>query len=125
MHLLVSPVFIFIYREPISIAKSSCKHDGRIWEVEKDMLLKVANNHTNKVKKFQASLGESYEFSVEEIHKNPEKFIESLSEIIPVDSEKISKMRSFVNPGGGYRKKQGNNKLKNKIMSFSEKIRWK
>ena len=103
--LLINPVYIFVYRDPISIAKSSCKHDNRNWEDEKIQLIKVAKGHTGKVREFQESLLDETAlqvFTVENIQQNPEVFARDLLALLQQDEALLPDLLSFINPQGGY-----------------------
>jgi hypothetical protein len=103
VQLLVNPVFLFIYRDPLAIAKSSAKHDGRNWEEEGGRLLDVAIAHTNRVREFQQSLSDGFRvFQLETIHGDPVAFVDQFCRMLePLAAEKDELLR-FVNRSGGY-----------------------
>lgn len=105
---LINPVFIFVYRSPLEIARSSCKHDRRDWSKEKANLLRAAERHTAMVRAFQDELPESaevHEFQLEAIQANPAAFADAIVRITNRDQEFVPEVLSFINPGGGYNRK--------------------
>jgi len=102
-HVLIRPVYIFVYRDPEAIARSSARHDGKDWAAHSERLLEVAHNHTKMVRQFQAKVvGEAYEFRVEDIHTDPEAFADRIMQIVqPIDSDRRTIIQ-FINPKGGY-----------------------
>ena len=102
-HLLEQPVFLFIYRDPMEIAKSSAKHDGRSWEDQRQLLLDVAVTHTKKIQQFQGTLKAGFHvFHLEQIHADPEKFVDDFIRILEPLAVDREKLLGFVKPGGGY-----------------------
>jgi hypothetical protein len=101
--LLVNPVFLFIYREALEIARSSARHDSRDWDEQRQQLLDVATSHTERVRQFQASLdGECHAFQLETIHADPVAFVDQFIEIIrPLAANREILLR-FVDRNGGY-----------------------
>ncbi len=106
-HLLINPTYLFIYRDPEAIARSSAKHDQRDWEVEGERLLQVARNHTQLVRDFEQRLKPEIDswhtFRLEEIHAEPELFVSKLVEILKPFPANRESMQGFINPSGGYR----------------------
>lgn len=104
-HLLVNPVFLFVYRDERAIARSSAKHDGKVWWLHRRRLMQVARNHTQRVKDFEASLDKDVAravFRVEEIQRDVPGFLDQLAAVLapePLDRDAVA---AFVNPGGGY-----------------------
>ncbi|MGH8850395.1 MAG: hypothetical protein ACREYD_05335 [Casimicrobiaceae bacterium] len=103
VHLLRDPVFMFVYRDVLEIARSSAKHDNKDWDVEGPKLIDVAKNHTGRVQEFQASLRKPHHvFQLAEIHSDPERFVAALVEIIqPLQADPAPILR-FVDRYGGY-----------------------
>lgn len=104
-HLLVNPVFIFVYRDENAIARSSAKHDGKAWWLHRRRLIKVARNHTQLVRNFEATLGENDSkatFHLEEVQKNIPAFLDEFAKLVPSDLFDREAVGSFVNPEGGY-----------------------
>ena len=109
-HLLVNPVYLFVYRNLESIARSSAKHDGRNWEEEGPRLLEVARKHSEMVKQFSEELPpevEQHSFEVEEILADPSDFAEEISRIVGIASANPAKIASFIDPNGGYHRTSG------------------
>jgi len=102
-HLLIRPVYIFVYRNPDAIARSSARHDGKDWDTHAERLLEVAHNHTNMVKQFQAKVGDkAHVFQVEDIHADPDSFADRLTNIVqPIEADRRDIIQ-FINPRGGY-----------------------
>lgn len=103
LDLLHNPCFLFIYRDPLAIARSSARHDDRDWESQQERLLEVARSHTQKVRQFQEELrGESHVFRLEEIHAAPGEFAERLARILSPLVPDRARLQEFVDPAGGY-----------------------
>lgn len=104
-HLLINPVFLFIYRDEEAIARSSAKHDRKVWWLHRRRLLEVARNHTKLVRDFEASLGDSAAkavFRVEEIRQDIPNFLDQLETVLAPDVFDREAVRDFVSPSGGY-----------------------
>ena len=104
-HLLINPVFLFIYRDEEAIARSSAKHDRKAWWLHRRRLLEVARNHTKLVRDFEASLGDSAAkavFRVEEIRQDIPNFLDHLETVLAPDKLDREAVRDFVSPSGGY-----------------------
>jgi hypothetical protein len=101
--LLINPVFLFIYRDPVEIARSSARHDGRNWDEQRQRLLDVAVTHTRMVREFEATLRTGFHvFQLEMIHGDPAAFVDRfirLVEPLAVDREGLLR---FVDRNGGY-----------------------
>ncbi len=102
-HLLIRPVYIFVYRDPEAIARSSARHDGKDWDIHAERLLEVAHNHTNMVRRFQSKVGDkAHVFRVEDVHADPGAFADQIARIVqPIESDRRSIIQ-FINPKGGY-----------------------
>ena len=102
-HLLIRPVYIFVYRDPEAIARSSARHDGKDWDIHAERLLEVAHNHTNMVRRFQSKMGaKAHVFRVEDVHADPGAFADRIARIVqPIESDRRSIIQ-FINPKGGY-----------------------
>lgn len=101
--LLIQPVFLFIYRHPQEIAKSSARHDSRDWSKEGERLLEVAIAHTAKVREFQESLTEDFHaFDLEAIHADPTAFVDQVSRLLDPLHVKRDELLQFVHREGGY-----------------------
>ena len=101
--LLVNPVYVFVYRDIDDIARSSAKHDGRDWAVEGRRLLEVARTHTQLVQRFERTLsGQGHVFRLEEIHADPEAFVDRILSITAPLRPERSRLLEFVSPQGGY-----------------------
>jgi len=104
-HLLINPVFLFVYRDQESIARSSAKHDKKRWWLHRRQLRRVARNHTQLVQNFEQSLDLSIakaRFQVEDIHKDVPRFVEQLATLVqPYQFDKEA-VTNFINPNGGY-----------------------
>jgi hypothetical protein len=99
---LINPVYLFIYRDVASIARSSCKHDGRCWLFSRRKLLRCAKKHTDLVKQFESEVcGETYSFKLENIHKNPAEFADFLCKTV-LQHGSPDQVLDFINPSGGY-----------------------
>ena len=106
-HLLINPSYLFIYRNPEAVAKSSAKHDGKDWPANREILLEVANNHSDKVRRFQQSLNESasqYTFQLEEVHADPVAYVDKFQQIVYPINVDLDVLLQFVAPSGGYHK---------------------
>jgi hypothetical protein len=103
VHLLVNPLFLFIYRDPLEIAKSSARHDGRNWDEQRQRLLDVAITHTGRVRQFQESLEAGFHvFQLEQIHGDPAAFVDRFIRLLqPLTAEREELLR-FVDRNGGY-----------------------
>ena len=103
LHLLVNPVFLIIYRDPLAIARSSARHDGRNWSEQGQRLLYDAIMHTAKVRAFQQTLATPFHiFELEAIHADPSAFVDRLGEALqPLAVSREQQLR-FVDRGGGY-----------------------
>ena len=103
IHLLVNPVFLIIYRDPVAIARSSARHDGLDWDEQRQRLLDAAVTHTRKVRAFQQRLVNGFHvFQLESIHADPGAFVDRLAELLhplPVSREDLLE---FVDREGGY-----------------------
>ncbi len=101
--LLINPYYLFIYRDPYRIARSSAAWDKRDWAVEGKRLLQVAINHTAKVRAFQESLQIPHHvFQLEEIHENPTDCVDEFTRILAPMRPSRKKLLRFIDPSGGY-----------------------
>lgn len=102
-HLLINPCFLFVYRDPERIARSSARHDGRDWSEQGEHLLRVAVNHTERVRAFQATLHAGvHVFQLEAIHADPAGFVDELRKVVAPLTPDRQRLLQFVNPEGGY-----------------------
>ena len=104
-HLLINPVFIFVYRDPLEVAKSSAKHDKRNWFFNKRRLLRIAHSHYDLVRKFESSLpreAERYSFNVTDIKSDPVCFVNEIRNILRKGDLEESAILKFINRNGGY-----------------------
>ena len=101
--LLIDPLFLFIYRDPQEIARSSARHDARDWNEQGKHLLDVAISHTQRVRAFQDSLRSGFHaFQLETIHANPAAFVAQFCELLaPLEPDRDELLR-FVHGDGGY-----------------------
>ncbi len=101
--LLINPCFLFVYRDPLEIARSSASHDGRDWEEQRERLIEAALNHTEKVRRFQKSLQSTHHvFYVDAIQAEPAIFVEQMVRILEPLRPDRSRLLEFVKPDGGY-----------------------
>jgi hypothetical protein len=101
--LLINPCFLFVYRDPLEIARSSASHDGRNWEEQRERLIQVALNHTEKVRRFQESLQATHHvFRVEAIQADPAIFVDRMVRILEPLRPDRAGLLQFVKPDGGY-----------------------
>lgn len=104
-HLLVNPIFIFVYRDEEAIARSSAKHDGKMWWLHKKRLLKVARNHSQLVQNFQQKLDPtdlSIVIQLEKVQANPQVLVDAFSRLMELNDAQIQAIEGFVQPKGGY-----------------------
>ena len=101
--LLVNPCFLFIYRDPLEIARSSARHDEGNWDERRQMLFEVAVAHTALVRRFQKSLRAGHhEFWLEAIHRDAAGFVDRFIALLaPLPADRDALLR-FVSPDGGY-----------------------
>jgi hypothetical protein len=103
VHLLINPVFLFIYRDPLAVAKSSAKHDGRNWEEQSQRLLDVAIAHTKRVQEFQETLDAGFRaFQLEAIHGDPISFVDQFCQVLEPLAVDRDELLRFVDCKGGY-----------------------
>lgn len=103
IHLLVNPVFLIIYRDPVAIARSSATHDGRDWDQQRQLLLDAAVTHSGKVRAFQQTLTKGFHiFQLESIHAAPDAFIDRLAEVVHPLTVSREDLLRFVHRHGGY-----------------------
>lgn len=103
---LVNPQYIFIYRDPEAVARSSARHDGVDWNTNGERLLRDAMRHTDKLEAFEkvtGNNGNTHVFRHEDIHADPEAFIDRLFEIVAPLKPSREEVRRFINREGGYR----------------------
>ncbi|SDW56102.1 hypothetical protein [Thiocapsa roseopersicina] len=101
--LLINPCFLFVYRDPLEIARSSASHDGRDWEEQRERLIEVALNHTEKVRRFQESLQSPHHvFRVDTIQADPAIFVDRIVRILEPLRADRERLLEFVKPDGGY-----------------------
>lgn len=102
-HLLIDPHFLFVYRDPLEIARSSANHDGRDWEEQRVRLIGIAVKHTEKVRSFQESLQSTHHvFHLEAIHADPPAFVDRMIHLLEPLRPNRERLLQFVNPDGGY-----------------------
>jgi hypothetical protein len=101
--LLIDPCFLFVYRDPLEIARSSASHDGRDWEEQRERLIEIAVNHTEKVRRFQESLRSAHHvFQVDAIQADPALFVDRMVHILEPLRPDRERLLQFVKPDGGY-----------------------
>lgn len=103
---LVNPQYLFVYRDPEAVARSSARHDGINWDANRERLLRDAKRHREKLQAFERLLGHNgnvHVFRHEDIHGDPEAFIDRLFEIVSPLKPSRADIRRFINREGGYR----------------------
>ena len=102
-HLLINPVFIFVYRDTEAVARSSAKHDKRNWRQYKARLFEVAKRHTTLIKNYELTVADdSASFEFEDIKKDIDGFIDELAAAISPLEPDSEILKQFVNREGGY-----------------------
>lgn len=101
---LINPHFIAVYRDPLEIAKSSAKYDGRELSMN---LLNVPINHYKKMHNFiNNDDNPLLVCSLHNIQYQPICFAKIVAEFlgIPVNVNKLNLIEDFILRNGGYKK---------------------
>lgn len=104
-HLLINPTYLFIYRDPVAIARSSARHDRRNWLLHRRRLLRVARGHTKLVREFERSLPRrtrKVSLQLEEVMTDIPGFVDLLREEVASATFDGDAVKRFIRPSGGY-----------------------
>lgn len=116
--MLINPHFICIHRDLDKVAQSSIKHDKDKTPKDFPRVLKLMQNHQNRVKSLQSYYKAKghpvISFNLSDIKKDPQVFIQRLEEFCnlgnPRPQPNYDLLQDFISGEGGYH----NNFLKNK-----------